>query len=71
MPYEHRATLSHPVYVLIDDDGGIRSFTAEDWEPAWSINFKKGLISLFQKKIDESYSSELAHNMVSYKSFGY
>ena len=65
MPREHVAILSTPIYVLIDDDGGIRSFTAEDWEPAWSINFKKGLISLFQKKIDESYSMELVQNMVS------
>ena len=71
MPREHLNILASPVYVYINDDGGIRSITAEDWEPAWSINFKKALISLFQKKIDESYSSELVSNMVSYKSIEY
>ena len=65
MPQEHRQILASPIDVLIANDGGIARVTVSKSEPEWSINFKKGLLSLFQKKIDESFSMELVQNMVS------
>ena len=65
MPQEHRQILGSPIDVLIANDGGIARMTVSKSEPEWSINFKKGLLSLFQKKIDESFSTELVQNMVS------
>ena len=65
MPHEHRQILGSPIDVLIANDGGIARVTVSKSEPEWSVNFKKGLLSLFQKKIDESFSTELVQNMVS------
>lgn len=61
VPEEFRKILSKPVGIRFSFDGEVTSLAIEEDEPEWSINFKKGLVALFQTKIDR-YSMELEQN---------
>ena len=59
---EFKSILAMPVLVELDGEtGAIRAVKVSKSEPEWSVNYKKGIVSLFQVKMESSLSS----NMVS------
>ena len=62
VPEEFKRILAMPVLVELDGEtGAIRAVKVSKSEPEWSVNYKKGIVSLFQVKMESSLSS----NMVS------
>ena len=62
VPEEFNRILAMPVLVELDGEtGAIRAVKVSKSEPEWSVNYKKGIVSLFQVKMESSLSS----NMVS------
>ena len=65
VPEEFKRILAMPVLVELDGEtGAIRAVKVSKSEPEWSVNYKKGIVSLFQVKMESSLSS----NMVSISS---
>merc|ERR1719295_1755116 len=49
-----------PVLVELDGEtGAIRAVKVSKSEPEWSVNYKKGIVSLFQVKMESSLSSNM------------
>ena len=62
VPEEFKRILAMPVLVKLDGEtGAIGAVKVSKSEPEWSVNYKKGIVSLFQVKMESSLSS----NMVS------
>ena len=53
VPAEFKKILASPVTVDLDaETGEVVKMVISKNEPEWSVNFKKGIISLFQMKME-------------------
>merc|ERR1711962_1813636 len=60
VPEEFKRILAMPVLVeLGGETGAIRAVKVSKSEPEWSVNYKKGIVSLFQVKMESSLSSNM------------
>merc|ERR1711973_849045 len=60
VPEEFKRILAMPVLVELDGEtGAIRAVKVSKSEPEWSVNYKKGIVSLFQVKMESSLSSNM------------
>jgi len=65
VPEEYRQILAKPVIIELTPNGEIAKVVVSKTEPEWSVNYKKGIVSLFQIKMD-STSVELDQNRLQY-----
>merc|ERR1712131_554707 len=60
VPEEFKRILAMPVLVELDGEtGAIRAVKVSKSVPEWSVNYKKGIVSLFQVKMESSLSSNM------------
>ena len=60
VPAEFKKILAKPVVVELDAlTGAVAKMVISRNEPEWSVNFKKGIVSLFQVKMESGVSSNL------------
>merc|ERR1711973_1016967 len=60
VPEEFKRILAMPVLVELDGEtGAIRAVKVSKSEPEGSVNYKKGIVSLFQVKMESSLSSNM------------
>ena len=62
VPAEFKKILAIPVVVELGVTGEVVKMVISKNEPEWSVNFKKGIVSLFQVKVETGVGS----NLVSY-----
>ena len=62
VPAEFKKILAIPVVVELGVTGEVVKMVISKNEPEWSVNFKKGIVSLFQVKVETGFGS----NLVSY-----
>jgi len=63
VPEEYKTILAKPVVIELTPSGEIGKVTVSKAEPEWSVNYKKGIVSLFQIKMDTS-SIQLEENRI-------
>jgi len=63
VPEEYKQILAKPVVIELTPSGEIAKVTVSKTEPEWSVNYKKGIVSLFQIKMDTS-SIQLEENRI-------
>jgi len=63
VPEEFKRILSLPVIVELDGQTGeVSKVTISKREPEWSVNLKKGIVSLFQVKMESGINTNMIQN---------
>ena len=63
VPEEFKRILSLPVIVELDGQTGeVAKVTISKREPEWSVNLKKGIVSLFQVKMESGLNTNMVQS---------